>query len=88
MGQTNEFKVADRETWKGTFSKMLPQDSPAWNDIVKMCAHWHIKGDCYDYCSRAISHITKENNPNNKKKVYLTFMASCREECKKNKKLA
>jgi hypothetical protein len=88
MGQTKIFKVADRETWKDTFSKMLPQDSPAWNDKVKMCARWHIKIDFYDYCSRAISHIMKENIPNNKKEVYLTFMAGCRDKCKKNKKLA
>jgi hypothetical protein len=38
-GQPNKFKVTDRETWKGTFSKMPPQDQPAWNDKVKMCAH-------------------------------------------------
>jgi hypothetical protein len=62
--------------------KYLFQDAP---HKVKMCTHWHIKGDCYYRCSRAISHVTQENIPNDKKESFLAFMAGCREECKKNR---
>jgi hypothetical protein len=82
-GQPEEFKLKEGETWKDTFSKMLLQDRPAWTDKVKMCMHWHIKADCYDNCSRVISHVTKDNIPGNKKELFFTFMKKCREECKK-----
>ncbi len=74
-GQPDKFKATDGETWKRTFSKMLPQDQPAWNDKLKMCALWYIKGDCNTDCSRAISNIMRENIPNDKKEVFLIFMA-------------
>jgi hypothetical protein len=85
-GQPDEFKLAEGETWIHTFANLLPHNRPAWNEKVKMCAHWHIKGDCYDNCARAVSHMSKDNIPSNKRESFLTFMKGCRIECKKNKK--
>jgi hypothetical protein len=87
-GQLEEFEPKEGESWKDTFSKMLPQDRPAWTNKVKMCAHWHIKVDYYDNCSRVIRHVTKNNIPGDKKELFLTFMKKCREECKKKEKSA
>jgi hypothetical protein len=48
--QPDNFKVAEGKTWRDTFLDQLPQDQPAWKDIVKMCAWWHIREDCYNNC--------------------------------------
>jgi hypothetical protein len=82
-GQLEEFKPKEGESWKDTFSKMLPQDRLAWTNKVKMCMHLHIRVDCYNNCSRVISHVTKDNIPGNKKELFFTLMKKCREECKK-----
>jgi hypothetical protein len=65
--------------------KSAPHDRPAWSEKVKMCARWHIKGDCYDNCAQAVSHVFKDNILNDKRELFLTFMKGCRNECKKNK---
>ncbi len=39
LGQPDEFKVAKGKIWKENFLTLLPQDQPAWNNKVKMCAH-------------------------------------------------
>jgi hypothetical protein len=84
MSQDNDFEVAAGETWITTFSKQFPQDRPTWEDKIKMCVRWHIKGDCYDNCSGAISHVLKDNIPAEKKANFLTFIKECREAAKKN----
>jgi hypothetical protein len=56
--QDKDLVPNEGETWKDTFSKQFLQDRPTWDGKVKMCARWHIKGDCYDNCARVISHIT------------------------------
>ncbi len=58
--QDKDFAPKESKIWKDTFSKQLPQDRPTWDRKVKMCARWHIKGDCYDNCARVISHVTKD----------------------------
>jgi hypothetical protein len=68
--QPDKFKLAAGELWKETFEKILPHDCPAWVDKIKMCARWHIKGDCYNNCSREISHITNNNIPNDKQAAF------------------
>ncbi len=47
LGQPDEFKVAKGKIWKENFLTLLPQDQQVWNDNVKMCAHWHIKGNAF-----------------------------------------
>ena len=81
--QDKDFIPKDGESWKDTFSQQLPKDRPAWDDKIKMCARWHIKGDCYENCSRAASHVSKDKIPAEKKANFLTFMKACREAAKK-----
>jgi hypothetical protein len=78
--QDEDFKVKAGETWKDTFSKQLPYDRPFWDEAskVKICARWHIKGDCYDNCARSASHVTKDKFPSDKKASFLAFMKKCR----------
>ena len=78
--QDEEFKVRAGETWKDTFSKQFPLDRPFWDEAskVKICARWHIKGDCFDNCARKASHVTKDKMPKDKRALFLAFMKKCR----------
>ncbi len=49
-----------------------------------MCVRWHIKGNCNNNCSCAISHVSKENILMEKRANFLTFMKKCREAAKMN----
>jgi hypothetical protein len=73
LAQDKDFALATGKSWKDTFGKQLPQDRPSWEGKVKMCARWHIKGDCYDNCARVTSHITKDKIPADKKAGFLTL---------------
>jgi hypothetical protein len=79
LAQDNDFALATGKSWKDTFSKQFPHDRPSWEGKVTMCARWHIKGGCYDNCTRVISHITKDKIPTNKKAGFFTIMKkSCK----------
>ncbi len=80
--QDKDFALATGKSWKDTFSKQFPQDRPSWEGKVKMCARWHIKGNCYDNCARVTSHVTKDKIPPNKYAGFLTFMKKCRKAAK------
>jgi hypothetical protein len=67
--QDEDFAVADGKTWKETFSKQFLQDRPIWEGKIKMCARWHIKGDCYNNCLHIASHITKTKSPWTRKQI-------------------
>jgi hypothetical protein len=82
--QDKDFATKAGESWQETFSKHFPHDRPSWDGKVKMCARWHIKGDCFDNCARAISHVSKQKIPPDKKADFLTFMSKCREAAKKS----
>ena len=78
LAHNKDFALATGKSWKDTFSKQFPQDRPSWEGKVKMCARWHIKGDCYDNCTRVTSHVTKDKIPADKKAGFLTFMKNGR----------
>jgi hypothetical protein len=61
--QLKEFEMMVGETWDKNFRSQCPKSRPDWNNHVKMCARWHIKGDCFDTCLRAISHVPGVNVP-------------------------
>ena len=65
--QPTEFKLTTGKSWKDNFANILPHDCPAWTDNIRMCMQWHIRGDCCNGCSRAISHITSDKIPEAKK---------------------
>ncbi len=64
--QPIEFKLAAKESWKDNFAMILPHNQPALAGKIWMCARWHLKGNCYDNCTRAISQVTNNNIPDNK----------------------
>jgi hypothetical protein len=79
-----DLAVKAGESWAETFSKQLPKERPSWDGKINMCARWHIKGDCFDDCSRKESHVGKDKIPADKKASFLTYMAKCREAAKGN----
>lgn len=78
--QDDDFKPKADESWDATFKSKHPKDRPDWTDKIKMCARWHIKGDCFENCLRAISHVPKDQIPAEKKAAMLSFMAKCRSD--------
>jgi hypothetical protein len=70
--------------WAETFSKKLPRDWLSWDGKINMCARWHIKGNCFDDCSRKESHVGKEKILADKKASFLTYMSKCRKAAKGN----
>jgi len=82
--QVKEFKLLQGETWKDNFASILPHDRPNWGPKEKICARFHIKGDCFDNCSRKSSHVTNENFPSDKQAAFSAFMAKRRDEKKKS----
>jgi hypothetical protein len=64
--QPVEFKLAAKESWKDNFVMILPHNQPALAGKIWMCARWHLKGNCYDNCTRAVSQVTNDNIPDNK----------------------
>lgn len=83
--QPDEFKLTSGENWKEQFAGILTTDRPAWNEKVRMCARWHIKGDCYDNCSRKDSHVPNDKIPDDKRAAMTEFIAKCRAEIGKKK---
>jgi hypothetical protein len=78
--QPDKFKLIARESLKDNFATILPQDQPAWTDRIKVCARWHIKGNCYSNCSKVISHIPNNNIPNDKQIAFITHLTKHRKE--------
>ena len=60
--QCNEFNLTVGEKWNN-FKAKCTKSCPDWNNQVKMCARWHIKGDCFNTCQRAISHVSCSKVP-------------------------
>jgi hypothetical protein len=75
--QDKDFAVKPGESWQETFSKQLAKERPSWDGKVNMCTRWHIKGDCFDNCSRKESHVGKDKIPADKKASFLTYMSKC-----------
>jgi hypothetical protein len=84
--QLKEFKMKDGETWETHFRSQCPKKRPDWNKDVKMCARWHIKGDCYNTCPCTISYVPGHKVPPKQKTDFLSFMKECRECIANNKK--
>mgnify|MGYP006177327177 FL=1 len=84
LAPDEDLAVKAGESWAETFSKQLPKERPSWDGKINMCARWHIKGDCFDDCSRKESHVGKDKIPADKKASFLTYMAKCREAAKGN----
>ena len=77
--QLKEFKPASGESWDKNFRSQCPKERPDFDKDSKMCARWHIKGDCFDSCPRALSHVPGSKVTNKQKGDFIAFMNKCRE---------
>ena len=73
------FKLKSDEDWRKTFCGKCAADRPIWNAKVKMCARWQIKGDCFDDCAHATSHIAKSTIPAEKVTAFKAWMEKVRQ---------
>jgi hypothetical protein len=71
-GQLKEFKMASGESWDKIFWSQCPKECPNFSKDCKMCARWHIKGDCFDTCPCAFSHIPGSKITPKQKETMLT----------------
>ena len=60
--QIEDIKLRPGKSWKD-FCGAHVAHCPKWNDKVAMCARYHIKGDCFQDCKNAASHVPKEHIP-------------------------
>ena len=72
--QCQEFIMKSSETWDKHFQSQCLKKRADWNEDVNMCAGCHIKGNCYDTCPRAISHVPCNKVPTKQKTDFLTFV--------------
>jgi hypothetical protein len=77
--QLEKFKPVSGESWDKNFRSQCRKHRPNFDKDTKMCARWHIKGDCFDSCPHALSHILGSKVTPKQKEDFLTFMKKCRE---------
>ncbi len=68
------FKLAQGETWGGSFAIKNVNGWVTWKRKVKMCPHWLINGHCFNNCINADSHIEAKDVPNSKISDFNDFM--------------
>jgi hypothetical protein len=52
-----KFLMKDGKTWKELFAGKCSKDRPKRDDSTFMCAHWHIRGECFVDCNNKASHV-------------------------------
>ncbi len=77
--QLDKFKLASGKSWDKNFRSQCRKNRPNFDTEIKMCACWHIKGDCFDSCPCTLSHIPGSAVMLKQKEDFLTFMKKCRE---------
>jgi hypothetical protein len=77
--QLKEFKMASGESWEKIFWSQCPNEYPNFSKDCKMCARWHIKGDCFNTCPCALSHVPGSKIMPKQKEAFLGFMKRCQE---------
>ena len=75
--QFDAFKLKDGEDWK-TFCGASVNDRPMWNDQCRMCARWHIKGNCFSDCPHAASHVPHEKVSTEKERSFQKYVKKVR----------
>ena len=82
--QVDEFKMKPNENWKDNWAGKLNGDKPFWDRTkcekgdCKMCARFHIRGDCFDDCYNKASHVTKDKIPADRKHAMKEYMKKVR----------
>ncbi len=75
--QTTEFKMANGKTWEKTFQGKCPDSRVKFTGSY-MCPRFHTKGKCWSKgCKYKKSHVPAAKIPDDKKQVYIEYMAEC-----------
>jgi hypothetical protein len=76
----SEFLMKDGEIWKKHFAGRCSKVCPMWDDTTFMCAHWHIRGECFADCNNKASHVGASAVPQAKKDNFQAYITKvCRE---------
>ena len=70
-----EFKMLPSETWFNNFSKK--SEGVQWDDECQICSRWFIVGRCYSDCKNAVSHVPKEEVPEEKFTDFEDYLKLC-----------
>jgi len=76
--QVAEFKLKPEEVWANTFRGACMDDRPSWGQHGKMCARWHVRGNCFKDCKNKDSHVGKDKITNEKKEGMLKYIKKVR----------
>ena len=77
--QFEDFKLRQGEKWQKYVGAHISH-RPTWNDSCGMCARWHIKGDCFQGCKNADSHVPKEEVPRDKELAMRKYVKKVRDD--------
>jgi hypothetical protein len=55
-----DLELKDGEKWKLFKGRDARKDLPKWGQC-KMCPKWHVKGQCFNDCPDAASHVPKKD---------------------------
>ena len=80
--QHPELKMKDNEDWKKDFVGKHAKLKPFWegnSGKARMCVRWHVKGDCFEDCEHAASHVKADKIPSDKLAAMKKFLAKCRD---------
>ena len=80
-GQHPDLKMKESEDWKKDFVGKHSKIKPFWESSgkVRMCVHWHVKGDCFKDCEHSASHVKADDIPEAKLTAMKKYIAKCRD---------
>ena len=76
--QFDQFKLREGEDWARDFCGKCVDQRPFWKGKCKMCARWHILGNCFGSCHHAESHVPKEEVPKEKEEAFGKYVNAVR----------
>jgi hypothetical protein len=76
----SEFLMKDGKNWKQHFARKCYKDCPKWDDTIFMCAHRHIRGECFVDCNNKGSHVGACAIPPAKRKEFKAYIAKVHRE--------
>jgi hypothetical protein len=71
-----EFKILPSETWFNNFAKKS-EGRVQRDNKCQMCSRWWIMGQCYSDCRNPVSHVPKEEVPEEKFTKFEVYLKLC-----------
>ena len=82
--QLEEFKMKPGEDWRRDFVGKLNGDRPFWDKEkcgsgdAKMCVRYHTRGNCFEDCQNAASHVSSSQIPSDRKIALRNYLKKVR----------